>query len=292
MSVASDARRDLIRKMELEKKLVRQLAIIDNQIVKNTIRTLAESGNTFVVGTLQEDLAEVLNTHYEKTADVFADQISQILPSDIAITEAEKTLVDQALVSYYAARATEQSKIITATNQKDVDDAIRGARETRDEAGQPLTQRDQAREAGARTARKLKGREQGRATTETQNASETAKATEAEVLSGRQPSVLAGSPLVAGVSKEWVTVGDEKVRADHVNADSQVWDLSKPFRVGGQLLRWPGDTSLGASVGNVINCRCASVYDVAEIFAERRRSGFAPVFETVPSAQLLVSIGL
>ncbi len=291
MSVASDARRDLIRKMELEKKLVRRLSVIDNKIVRGTIQRFDESGLPFDASTLEDDLTDALNTHYEKTADVFADQISQTLPSDIAVTAAEKTLVDQALAGYYAARAIEQSRIMTKTNQKDIENAIRDATETRDEAGQPLARREQAREAGARTARKLKGREKGRATTETQNASETAKATEAEVLAGRQPSVLRGSPLVAGVNKEWVTVGDERVRNAHVRADSQVRDLSKPFSVDGQLLRWPGDTSLGASASNVINCRCSSVYDAKSIFAERRRVGFTPVFETEPSPQLLESIG-
>lgn len=60
--------------------------------------------------------------------------------------------------------------------------------------------------------------------------------------------------------KEWFTVSDGKVRPSHVLAHGQVRYRDIPFKVGGQFLRYPGDTSLGASVGNVAYCRCAALY--------------------------------
>lgn len=61
------------------------------------------------------------------------------------------------------------------------------------------------------------------------------------------------------ISKTWVTVGDTKVRDAHMRANGQTVEVTQPFQVGGELLKYPGDTSLGASFANIINCRCVSV---------------------------------
>lgn len=62
------------------------------------------------------------------------------------------------------------------------------------------------------------------------------------------------------VDKHWITQGDLNVREAHKAANGQKRDLNDPFMVGGELLRYPRDTQLGASLGNVINCRCRSIY--------------------------------
>ena len=59
--------------------------------------------------------------------------------------------------------------------------------------------------------------------------------------------------------KQWLTRGDEVVRAAHSIADMQVRNESEPFEVGGESLMFPGDTNLGASIGNTIRCRCSSI---------------------------------
>lgn len=63
----------------------------------------------------------------------------------------------------------------------------------------------------------------------------------------------AGIPL----DKEWITAIDGRERRAHRNADGQIVDMDKLFTVMAEKLRWPGDTSQGASAENVINCRCA-----------------------------------
>lgn len=288
---ASVARRDLIRKMDLERKLLRDVRATNTKLINNTVTTFAQSGNAFDAASLQADFSAMLNNHYLRTGDIFSVQASKQMPADVAVTTAETLTINQALAVYYTARALDQAAIITATNQNNINAAIVGARETRDELGQPLSQREQAREAGARTARAVRGRESTIATTETQNAAETAKATEAEVLSGSQPAIIAAGAATLNIDKEWVTVGDENVRDSHVLADSQTRDVSKPFLVEGQLLRYPGDTSLGASAANVLRCRCSSVTLPASFIAIRRKPGFAPVTETIPTEQLLESLG-
>lgn len=58
------------------------------------------------------------------------------------------------------------------------------------------------------------------------------------------------------VWKRWVSQRDEKVREAHDEADGQEVPVDEPFTVGGELLMYPGDTSLGATAKNIINCRC------------------------------------
>lgn len=66
--------------------------------------------------------------------------------------------------------------------------------------------------------------------------------------------------------KSWLSSRDARVRRptkssvfDHAGADGQVVPLDKPFIVSGEPLLFPGDSSKGASPGNVINCRCTVV---------------------------------
>lgn len=57
--------------------------------------------------------------------------------------------------------------------------------------------------------------------------------------------------------KGWIDTNDERTRPAHVEADGQRVGLSQPFKVGGELLNFPGDWSLGATANNVISCRCS-----------------------------------
>jgi len=57
------------------------------------------------------------------------------------------------------------------------------------------------------------------------------------------------------VRKEWVAAADERTRTTHAEADGQVVPIDQPFRVGGELLMFPGDPA--GSGANIINCRCA-----------------------------------
>lgn len=65
--------------------------------------------------------------------------------------------------------------------------------------------------------------------------------------------------LLAVVSHTWVTMGDAKVRPWHQAANFQTVPRTEPFIVNGEYLRYPGDTSMGASMANVANCRCSEV---------------------------------
>lgn len=58
------------------------------------------------------------------------------------------------------------------------------------------------------------------------------------------------------VWKRWISEKDRRTRKAHVEARGQERRLNEPFIVGGEKLMFPADVSLGATAGNVINCRC------------------------------------
>lgn len=68
----------------------------------------------------------------------------------------------------------------------------------------------------------------------------------------------------------WLTAQDARVRRptasnrfDHVSADGLITEVGIPFLVSGERLLFPGDSSQGASIGNIVNCRCTLVGNTA-----------------------------
>lgn len=82
---------------------------------------------------------------------------------------------------------------------------------------------------------------------------------------GRDPSL---------VTRTWRSAGDRRVRHTHAIMNAQeVTGMDLPFQSpSGALMRFPGDSSLGAGAGELIGCRCICQYsfDVAEAFARSR----------------------
>lgn len=73
----------------------------------------------------------------------------------------------------------------------------------------------------------------------------------------------------ADVIRTWDSAGDRRVRHTHQLLDGQKRrGLDEPFRSpSGALMRFPGDTSLGAGAGEVIACRCRLRYKI-DVFGE------------------------
>ncbi len=290
-----DARRDLNEKLRLERKLIEEIRAFNKRMVRSTVKEYAQGAGAFNAATMQPELTQILVEHYLRVGEPFSSQLTDIMPDDIVVTVAERKAIEAALATFYTGRAPEQARIITATNQRNIFDSIDQAITIGIEeaaAGRPPSRRETAILSGVGLSRKLNGRVTGIAALETQAIAEAAKATEAQVLTFQPPSVTGGTLRDVPVPKEWVTMGDEVVRRQpfsHVIADSQVVALNQPFVVSGQLLRWPGDTSLGASIGNVANCRCSSVVDAESVFAVRReRDG---LIDRTLTEQLLTSLG-
>ncbi|MGO7779482.1 phage minor head protein [Rhizobium ruizarguesonis] len=76
------------------------------------------------------------------------------------------------------------------------------------------------------------------------------------------------------VTRKWRSAGDRKVRHTHEILNGQeVRGMDLAFQSpSGALLRYPGDTSLGAGASEVVGCRCDVEYnfDFAEAYARSR----------------------
>lgn len=77
------------------------------------------------------------------------------------------------------------------------------------------------------------------------------------ITTGEQLAASIVAKLIGGrVTKKWLTVGDDKVRPAHVDADGQEVLEHEFFSVGGEDLFFPRE--MGGSPGNVVNCRCTA----------------------------------
>ena len=61
--------------------------------------------------------------------------------------------------------------------------------------------------------------------------------------------------------KRWLTENDERVRLTHELAEGQTVDIDGLFSVGGCEMRFPMDTLYDPDPAEIINCRCACVYE-------------------------------
>ncbi|MGM9924742.1 MAG: phage minor head protein [Bacillus sp. (in: firmicutes)] len=83
-----------------------------------------------------------------------------------------------------------------------------------------------------------------------------------EIISaGRSGQYFADNQSGMVIGKQWKSAKQERTRPGHRGADGQIVAFDEPFQVRNskgevEELLFPGDTSLGASAGNVIQCRC------------------------------------
>ncbi|GGO89028.1 hypothetical protein GCM10011348_45820 [Marinobacterium nitratireducens] len=96
---------------------------------------------------------------------------------------------------------------------------------------------------------------------------------------GQQESVLQAMD-VEGIrhseaQKEWDASGDSRTRSDHRRMEGQAVPIDQPFIApDGSRLMYPGDSSLGASAEQTIQCRCRQRTKVDFLGSALRLEGF------------------
>lgn len=115
-----------------------------------------------------------------------------------------------------------------------------------------------------------RGRDNGQSVTEIarviRDAAPTISSTRAHLISrtethtaANEGAVTAAGELGIELTKEWVSAGDDRVRDDHADVNGQTVAMGEDFDVGGEAMRYPGDPD--GSAANVINCRCAVIFN-------------------------------
>ena len=77
---------------------------------------------------------------------------------------------------------------------------------------------------------------------------------------GRMDSYVAAEKMGIKIKKSWLATIDGRTRHSHAMLDGQTVDIDKPFKVDGEEIMFPGDTSAPGYL--VYNCRCSLVADV------------------------------
>ena len=77
---------------------------------------------------------------------------------------------------------------------------------------------------------------------------------------GRMDSYVAAEKMGIKLKREWLAVIDKRTRHAHAMLDGQKAEIGKPFKVDGEEIMFPGDTSAPGYL--VYNCRCSLVADV------------------------------
>jgi hypothetical protein len=266
------ASEDLRKKLKLERQIEPKLLAYQAKIDKQFRSSFAGLGIIPPTEPFDAELAAILQGHYRATQRAFAGSIIDELPPKAAASSDEKAAIAAALALYFAKQARRQAEGINRTTDGDMQTAARMARESQSPEGPHLSQIEIALIASGLLGRALAARARSAAITETQGAAEATKATEAEVMLGLNPTIAGGDPKGREAAKTWRSVGDNRVRQDHLDADGQTVPVSEPFIVGGESLMYPGDSSLGASAAQIVNCRCGVEYDTAEIARSREEA--------------------
>lgn len=268
------ARRNLTLKLALEKTFSRELVSYFNEIRKDVVSFYTATGLLINADMYQIKTETLLERHYKRVIRNFIDEGKYSYRKSLEAKgieykqeqqkEDEKIKATSVLIALAFVETVIQRRALQLieTTSDNIKDTAKRASEKAKESGTKVGD-----EVDNGLNRAFKGRQVMIATTETQFMAERAKNIEASVISRNgdvDPSsindgIVVGSP---NVKKEWAAILDEKTRFSHASADGQVQGLNEPYIVNGEYLMYPGDTSMGASLENIINCRCSSLYGV------------------------------
>jgi len=250
------AAQDLALKMKLEVAMAVAMRGFFRDIRRDFAALYTTAGINISAREYNIDLVAILRRHYRRVARNFGRsfraQIDQVVGNDDA-------RADELIRQLINSRAQKQSNIILRTTQSEFDAALAAGVGAAIVAG---TVGDRAKTARA-VNKSLIARQTARAdtiaTTEVNAIAERSKQAELGVLIDGGATV-GGIALLGNTVKIWNAVLDEVTRFNHAVADGQVKELGEPFVVGGERLMAPSDGSLGASPGNIINCRCSTQF--------------------------------
>ena len=263
---------DVRTKAQLERQLLKKIRSYNAKLVSSFRAALKQTGNTSVPTFKQheKELETILLSHYQLVGGVFVNRINDLVEREISRIEKKAVSKNKpipfVISKEYEAKASFQVRKITDTSKKNARTALLQARKVAKNSKVQVTEVEIADSAGSVFQSLLNSREIGIASLNTNAIAEDAKLKQIQIFQGEQPE--------GEGTKQWHNLGDSRVRDgenffNHLNA-SQVVKTSQPFIVSGEKLNYPGDTSLGASTGNVINCRCSASYDIRKVAINAR----------------------
>jgi hypothetical protein len=260
-------RRSFALKVALEQPFKKELRENFDRIKNVALARYRRGKESLSASNFNFKTESLLKKQYRRTSNSFKDEARlYAAKKSFEIKQLEDDInknINTALSVYIPTEAEKSARIIDDTTVKNISDSFSESRAELEESNKEQTVAAISALAGIKMIQKFYGRVEGIAMTETQKMAETTKYTEAAAISTDGQSNVSPSGFLSAnpsVDKKWFATLDQKTRAAHVSASGQTVSINEPFVVGGEMLKYPGDSSLGASASNVINCRCDSLY--------------------------------
>ncbi len=216
------------------------------------------------------DIEVALKISYRRSSTYFSNHFTRELSKQDPQNEDEQELllllislrgaatfeITKKLIAFVNSQPAKQAEFILETTQKIFVDAVDEVIAELALEGLEATDAEIAKKATKIAAEKNKNRAGGISETETGISSGTGSQVEATEFEKE----IVKAKLDSTLKKNWLSRLDKSVRLSHLIAHSQKKDVDEPFIVQGQKLMFPTDTTLGASLSNIIRCRCISLY--------------------------------
>ncbi len=197
-------------------------------------------------------MKSIMRTLYRETVEAFSKYFLKSEKGRVRVLELKDSgfsvdptvITDEVMANWVAQYGGDRITQITNTTKRDINRIIQAG------IKDGLSEREIGKMISAVAPVKSASRAQTIARTETHSA---ANATGIETAQG----------VGLEMKKIWVAAGGGRTRDSHRRADSDYKDgigLDDYFIVGGERLRYPADPS--GSAKEVINCRCALVYEI------------------------------
>ena len=272
-----EMRENLIQSLKLESKFRRELVTYFDGLARTVTNQFSLTGSIPTMSQLmplQNDnrnavilMLILLAGHYQRVFNAFKNSTLRTLErANATITQSQALVLQQdsnaVEIQLLTNRPQTQNQLIQETNQKEINEAIETSTlqlQAELQQGGPTVTQATIAAAAVEILRK-----RARIRADTISVFETT-ATSALVQDAQlQATILAGvtidgQSLHQTAEKRWTTMLDNLVRPAHVLAEGQIQPIQSPYTVGGELLMHPKDTSLGATLGNVMYCRCNSL---------------------------------
>jgi hypothetical protein len=270
-----------LEKLKFEKRMASRLNGLFIQIGRDFQTIYATTGQMQNINLYADEMNAIIKRSYREVSAFFRDDLKREIEREAleADTETEREYytallglraeIEPDLISAILAaillRAPAQSRFILETTGKVIRKNVNNVISDAALEGVVLTNEQVASKSRVLINRENKNRSGSISSTEVQWSTENATFTEADLFDDklREEGVTDPSGQAVFPEKTWITMGDNRVRKEklggHQAANGQRRRLKEPFIVQGQMLRHPGDTSLGATLDNIIECRCVSV---------------------------------
>lgn len=264
------------KNLDFEDELYLALVLLFEKIGRDFEKVFSVTGESISANDYLVELQDTLKHSYDQVGEYYSNHFDRELKKQIAEADEDSELakrsalillilsdsrdeINRALERVNIFTIRRQSSFIIETTEQIILDSVDQARKELGliiPEGETVTNKAISKKAGDILNEANVTRSRTIAETEVGIAGGIGGQTESDILNG----VLASEDLAdLIITKRWISRLDNVVREAHLVAHGQTKELKDPFEVGGESLMFPKDTSLGASLGNIINCRCLSI---------------------------------